>query len=61
MEVRCCVCKKRMGSKPPFDDDSITTTYCPTCEAVAKSRIKVQKEAIKAMKKGEAHGESAGI
>jgi len=58
MQVQCGVCKRIIGSKPPFDDDSITTTYCPPCQAKAKAKIKSQKEA---MPKGETHGESAGI
>ena len=32
MKVFCAWCDKYLESKPPFDDDSVSHSICPTCE-----------------------------
>jgi len=34
MIIECCKCKKYMGIKKPYDNYSITSTYCWKCEKI---------------------------
>jgi hypothetical protein len=44
VRVRCCVCKKILGEKPPFEDTSYTDTYCPKHLAEVKAEIEALKK-----------------
>lgn len=33
MKVVCAWCKKQLGSKPPYEDTSVTHSICPECKA----------------------------
>jgi len=35
----CCVCGCDLGEKPPYDDNSVTHTYCPKCLAAAYAEL----------------------
>jgi hypothetical protein len=50
MIVQCCICKKTMGTKPclPEHHGKISHTYCPSCLAAEKEKIRLWRERWKA-------------
>jgi len=40
MVIVCCVCKKKLGEKEPFEDKRVTHSYCAECHAKELEAIK---------------------
>ena len=47
MRVQCCVCKKFLPEKPPYEDDSISHTYCDKCFEAEMSKMRKVREELK--------------
>jgi len=50
MKVKCCVCEKVIREKPPFDNNSITYTYCDECYQKEMKKIRKWKRMRRKMK-----------
>jgi len=50
MKVKCCVCKKIIKEIPPFDNNSITHTYCNECYRKEMKKIREWKRMRRKMK-----------
>ena len=46
MIIICCVCKKKIGEKPPLESDLITHTWCEKCGAEEMEKIRNYKKSI---------------
>ena len=46
MLVRCCVCKDFLREKEPFDDLTVTDTYCEGCFKKEMKKIDVFREEL---------------
>ena len=46
MIIKCCMCKKIIGEKEPYESTLITHTYCEECGAKVEKEIQDYKKAI---------------
>lgn len=42
---KCCSCNRSLGEKEPYDDRSVTHTWCNDCWAIEMARATIRKAA----------------
>lgn len=47
----CSDCKKDMGTKPPYEDTSVTHGMCPACVDKVREKLRERKYGLRGMRK----------